>query len=229
MKINDSVIVITGGVKGLGKEMATILKNKGGKVVVIDKDPVADFVVDVTDEAKISEVASQIESKFGPIDIWINNAGVWMPPQSLEEVDMTKAKNLFQINVFGYINGMRAAIRQMKPRQSGTILNIISTTAFDGLDSSSGSMYISSKYALRGLNNAVRQELQDSNIQVLAVYPGGMKTDLFHGFEPKNIDDFMSPTEIAQKIVDNLELSSPELDLVLKRPGQKIINESIKI
>ncbi len=221
MKLQNSVVVITGGAKGLGNEMAKILINKGAKVVLCDKDESTGIIkADVTNEADLLNVAKKAVEEFGRIDLWINNAGIWMPPQAIEETDLEKAHKLFDVNVFGTINGLRAAIRQMKIQKAGTIVNIISTTAFDGMNGSSGSMYVSSKYALRGLTNVVREEVSADNISVIAVYPGGMKTDLFNGAIPANADHFMSATDIAEKIIINLEKDQPEMQLMLKRPDQ---------
>jgi short-subunit dehydrogenase len=148
-----------------------------------------------------------------------------MPPQTLEDIDLERAHNLFQINFFGTVNGMRAAVRQMKLQKGGTIVNIISTTAFDGMNGSSGSMYVASKYALRGLTNVVRDELNQNRIQVIGVYPGGIKTDIFSDERPENINQFMSPDDVAQKIVANLECPNPEQELIIKRPGQTLSHE----
>ncbi len=221
MKLQNSVIVITGGAKGLGKEMAKILLSKESKVVLCDKDEAEGVIkADVTNESDLLNVAKKTVEEFGRIDLWINNAGIWMAPQALEETDLEKAHKLFDVNVFGTICGMRTAIRQMKIQNSGTIMNIISTTAFDGMNGSSGAMYVSSKYALRGLTNVIREEVAVNNISVIAVYPGGMKTDLFQGAVPENADHFMSATDIAEKIIENLEKDQPETQLMLKRPDQ---------
>ena len=158
-----------------------------------------------------------------------------MPPQALEEIDLAKAENLFRTNVFGTIHGMRTAIRVMKSQKGivthGTIVNIIYTTAFDGMNGSSGSMYVASKYALRGLTNVVWEELKKDvtrsgrHIEVIGVYPGGFKTDLFGGSVPANFNQFMSVEEVAGKIVENLEKAEPETQLVIKRPGQASSDE----
>lgn len=236
MEIKDKVVVITGGAKGLGKSLAKTVLGAGARVVICDNNEaelgatskelgITGILADVTRETEISEVAKKVIAMFGRIDVWINNAGVWMPPVSLEDVDLQKAKKLFEINIGGTIIGMRTAIRQMKSQKSGMIVNIVSTTAFDGMNGSSGSMYVSSKYALRGLTNVVRMEVKSDNIQVIGVYPGGMKTDIFNDSLPKNLDQFMSSDEIAQKIVSNLELVEPLEQQVLKRPEQAMSPE----
>ncbi len=231
-RISNKVVVITGGAKGLGRAMASGFVKKGARVVIFDRDKealqlavdgldITGFVVDVTSEVEVMTFANKVASAFGRIDIWINNAGIWMPQDILEDVNLEKAQELFQINVFGTIHGTRAAVRQMKlQRGEGTIVNIVSTTAFDGMNGSSGSMYVASKYALRGLTNVLRDELKDTHIQVIGVYPGGIKTDIFEDNKPEQVDQFMSPEDVAKKIIGNLEQAEPETELVLKRPGQ---------
>ena len=221
MNLSNKVIAITGGTKGLGLSMAKIFAEKGAKVAICSRDiqNIENFLVfkaDVTEESELSAFAEKIISQFGRIDIWINNAGIWMPPVSIENMDMEKAHSLINVNLFGTINGSRVAKRNMK---NGIIMNIGSTTAFDGMNGSSGAMYVASKYALRGLTNVLREELKP-DIQVIGVYPGGFKTDIFIEAVPKNFDQFMSVEDVAEKIVMNLELSEPETQLIIKRPGQ---------
>ena len=216
MHLKDKTIAITGGTKGLGKAMNELLTSKGAKVSVCSR---TDY--DVTDESALTTFAD----KIGNIDIWINNAGVWLPPLPIESLDIEKAKKLIDINLFGTINGTRVAVRQMKKQGGGTIVNIISTTAFDGMNGSSGAMYVATKYALRGFTNVVREELHSANINVIGIYPGGFKSDIFNEAIPKNFDLFMSVDEVAHKIIDNLEKEEPEAQLVIKRPGQKTSNE----
>lgn len=236
MKLTDKVIVITRGSKGLGRAMAEIFVKKGARVVLCSKDPlglkktadelgVTGFPADVTIEADVLDVAKKTVDAFGHIDIWINNAGVWLPPKSIEDVSMGDVSNLFNVNVFGTMHGIRAAAKQMKMQEAGMIVNIISTTAFDGMNGSSGSIYVASKYALRGLTNVVRKELESSHIKLIGVYPGGIKTDLFNKEKPANIDQFMSSEDVAQKIIGNIESDSPEEQFIIKRPGQALSHE----
>ncbi len=223
MNLQDKVVVITGGARGLGLAMADIFLSKGAHVELCDLAGEKVYIADVTNESQVKEFAESVLKKHGYINIWINNAGIWMPPEAIEHIDMEKARNLFEINVFGTVNGMRLASTHMKLQGNGVIMNIISTTAFDGMNGSSGSMYVASKYALRGLTNTIMHELKPFGIQVIGVYPGGIKTNIFNEAPPVNLDQFMSVDEVAQKIVTNLEKTEPEVELVIKRPGQKEI------
>ncbi len=236
MNLSKKVVVITGGSKGLGRAMAKILKEKQATVIVCSTDKAAlkstadelqitAFPCDVTDEAQVQEVADKTVQEFGMIDIWINNAGMWLPTIPLEETDMEKVQKLFQVNVFGTIHGSRAALRFMKKQGNGTIMNISSITAFDGMSGSSGLPYIASKYALRGLTNTLRDELKNTSINVIGVYPGGFKSELFNHAEPSSFSQFMEVDAVARKIIENLEQITPTTQLVIPRPGQKMSGE----
>jgi NAD(P)-dependent dehydrogenase (short-subunit alcohol dehydrogenase family) len=221
-------IVITGAAGGLGKALAAVLVSRRANVVVSDKNkselkggpkkigtiPIA---ADVTKESSVKKLAKQALANLGSIDIWINNAGIWMPPTPIERVDIEKARKLFDVNFFGALNGFKTAMPIMKKQESGTIVTIISTTAFEGMNGSSGSVYVASKFALRGLVASVREDVKDSKINILAIYPSGMKTKLFDECRPKNFKNFMTPEFVAEKIVDNLEAEMPEKEFIIKK------------
>jgi len=233
MRLDQCVVVITGSSGGLGKAIAEAMTRKGAAVVLssnnskelarASKELKALAVkADVTRQSDLDKVAQKTISSYGRIDLWINNAGLWLPKEPLETVDLRKAKKLFSTNIMGTIHGMRAAVRVMKKQGFGTIANVISTTAFDGMNGSSGSIYVTSKYALRGLTNVVRDELAAQAIRVIGIYPGGIKTGLFDAAKPRNFGAFMPVGEVADKIVAHMEKNSPDLELIIARPGQKM-------
>jgi NAD(P)-dependent dehydrogenase (short-subunit alcohol dehydrogenase family) len=233
MKISECVVVITGSSGGLGRSMAGLLVQRGAKVVLCSRDirrlkqtakesGAMAVRANVTRESDLKRVVQKTLKAYGRIDVWVNNAGMWLPKEDLESIDPKKALQLFRTNVFGAIHGMRAAIRVMKRQGFGTILNIISTTAFDGMNGSSGSMYVTSKYALRGLTNVVRDELSRGPVRLIGVYPGGIKTNLFDAAKPGNFGEFMPVDEVAGKIVAHLEKDSPEPELIIARPGHQV-------
>ncbi len=229
-KIKDSVVVITGGSRGLGKSIAQALISKQATVIISSKDKAeleataqelgaTAILADVTREGDLVNLANKVVASHGTIDIWINNAGIWLPRGPIETVDMVRAHQLFEVNVFGMMYGSRAAITQMKKQESGTIVNMVSTAALQGRPNSA--VYSSSKHAMRGFTDSIREEFKGTGISVIGVYPGGIKTDLFEGDPQPDFNDFMSPEFVAQKIVDNLEKKNPDTEQILRRPGQK--------
>ena len=122
---------------------------------------------------------------------------------------------MFDVNVIGLINGSRVALRYMKKRGAGVIVNIISAAALSGRQGIS--TYSASKWAVNGFTKSIREENHSSGVFIFSVFPGGMKTELFNKGKPDNFNDFMDPNDIAEKVINNLKSDNPELELVIKR------------
>jgi short-subunit dehydrogenase len=222
----SSVIVITGGSKGIGKALAEAWVARGAEVVVSSRDKAelnavatamhaTPFVADVTNADDMSALARFVIEKFGRIDVWVNNAGVWMPHAPLEELDLGRVPHLFEVNVYGLMYGTKEALIRMRTQGSGTIVNISSTSGLTGKPTSSA--YAASKWAVRGFTDSIREECKGTNIKILTVYPGGTKTHLFDEAPRDDYKDFMTPESVAEKIVANTELEVPNVELIIKR------------
>lgn len=226
MELKGKVVVITGGSKGLGKELAALLVKEGCTVVISSRTKtelkqtaqelgVFPVVADVTKEKQVQKLAARTVKKFGRIDIWINNAGTWMKPAPIEELDLKLVQEILKVNLFGVIHGSRAALVQMKKQQSGTIINILSTAALESKNNEAG--YVASKFAARGFTEVLQLEAAPYGIKVLSVFPGGMQTDFFNEQRPDYYDKFQDPQTVATAIVENLKLNTPQERLVIRR------------
>lgn len=220
MKISDKVIVITGGSKGLGAALTTIFANKNNKVVVISRSvnkkyfkskKIFSMKVDVTQEKEVKTATSKIVKKYGHIDIWINNAGLWMSHAKIENIDQEKFHKLIEVNLFGTVYGSKQALIQMKKQKVGVIVNILSSSAIGSHPGSSG--YCASKYAALGFTESLREEVRDFGISVISVYPKGMKTELFNEKKPGRYNNFMDSSYVARKIIKNLESKNIKEDI----------------
>jgi 3-oxoacyl-[acyl-carrier protein] reductase len=225
MNLKDKVVVITGGTKGFGKALAEAFLKEGSKVVInsrdrdelkkaVDEMGVLGICADVTNEDELTYLIKETVKELGNVDIWINNAGIWMGDDLAENFDMDKVRKMFDVNVIGTMNGTRVALRLMKEKGKGVIINIISTAAL--AERPTLSTYCSSKWAVNGFTKSVREENDD--VSIFSVYPGGMKTGLFGEAKPDDWDNFMEPEYVAWKVIDNLKKESPEEELVIKRP-----------
>ena len=224
MELEEKIVVITGGTKGLGKALALSFLKNNAKVVVCSREDdrpedlderVFWIKADVTKEAELQNVLEFAKNKFGRLDIWINNAGIWLPHLPVEETDWVRAHDLIEVNLFGTVYGSKVALSQMRKQDSGLIINIISTSALEGKINETA--YCASKFAAMGFTKSLMKEVNEKNIKVLAVYPGGMRTDLFDEKRPEKYDGFMDPNDVADKIVENLKKENPEEELVIKR------------
>lgn len=224
MDLKDKIVVITGGTKGLGKAMALSLLENGSKVVVCSREEnrpedleenILWIKADVTKENELKNLVEKVVEKFGTLDIWINNAGIWLPHLPIEEINWERAHDLIEVNLFGTVYGSKVALTQMRKQNSGLIINILSTSALDGKINETA--YCSSKFAANGFTKSLMKEVDGKNIKVIAVYPGGMRTNLFDEKKPEKYDEFMDPNDVAEKIVENLKKDISLEELIIRR------------
>lgn len=224
MELKDKVVVITGGTRGLGKSLSLCFLKNGSKVVVCSRkedklknleNGILGMKADVIKENELENVVKFVKEKFGKLDIWVNNAGIWLPHLPIEKTDWGKAHNLIEVNLFGMVYGSKVALTQMRKQGFGSIVNIISTSALEGKINETA--YCSSKFAAMGFTKSLMKEVDGKNIKVLAVYPGGMRTNLFDEDRPEKYNEFMDPSSVADKIVENLKKNVPEDELIIRR------------
>lgn len=226
MDLKGKVVVITGGTHGLGRALAQalvaedahgVISARAGEELKASADDIGcrGVAADVTCEEEVAALAETVVNEFGRLDIWVNNAGLWTPHVPVEQLDIKRVHDMVEVNLFGTIYGSRAALKYMKPQGGGTIANILSTSALEGRPGSAG--YGASKYAAMGFTKSLRLEVQANNIQVIAIYPGGMKTNLFDESQPADYDNYMEPSFVAEKIVNNLKQAVPQEELIIKR------------
>lgn len=218
MNIQDSVTVITGGSQGLGAMLARDVARRGGRVIVADihseslhalaAEIGADAVeCDVRDQDAVKKLAAEAIERYGRIDLWINNAGIWMPYMPAEEIDMTTARNMIDVNYFGVAHGTIEAKKQMKEQNSGIILNVLSVRALAGKERAAA--YCASKFAAEGFTQSVRRELDGCDVRVVGAYPYRMKTKLFGADPHDDYADSMEPMDVARIILDEISLADP--------------------
>lgn len=181
---SETVMLITGTRKGIGKYLAEYYVNKGCRVIGCSRGP-ADFsheryehfCTDVSDEAKVKDIFFEIRKKYGRLDVLINNAGI----ASMNHVLLTPvstAAGIFSTNVIGTFLFSREAAKIMK-KTGGRIINF--STAATPLRLEGEAIYASSKAAVVNLTEVLARELADFKITVNAVGPTPLKTDLTRG------------------------------------------------
>ncbi|HET8669357.1 MAG TPA: SDR family oxidoreductase, partial [Candidatus Saccharimonadales bacterium] len=180
-------VLITGGTDGIGKVTARRLVEAGLTVTILGRDEAktkkvakeieANYVVaDVSDYDQVATAVEKAERASGPVDILINNAGVWLS-QPLAETNPELIKRTIEINTLGTIYLVRAVAPSMQARKSGRIINVVSQAGFRF--SPDRTVYHASKWAITGFTKALQQELRVHNISVVGFYPGAMNTQFF--------------------------------------------------
>ncbi|MET3108938.1 NAD(P)-dependent dehydrogenase (short-subunit alcohol dehydrogenase family) [Oxalobacteraceae bacterium GrIS 2.11] len=184
-KNSKPVWFITGCSTGFGKALTTLALERGYRVVATARntDDIEEFTgqgdvlllkLDVTDSKEIKHAVKKALHHFGRIDVLVNNAGIGYFG-AIEESDHEQVRKMFDINVFGVCSMTDAVLPGMRENRSGFIVNI---SSIGGLCSAPGvGYYNATKYALEGLSEALRGEVEPLGIKVMTVEPSGFRTD----------------------------------------------------
>ncbi|MBB5825736.1 oxidoreductase [Micromonospora carbonacea] len=191
---------ITGGTPGgFGLAYAEAALARGDQVVVTARRPselqewaekhgdrVQVLPLDVTDPAQVRAAVDAAEERFGGIDVLVNNAGRgWFG--SVEGSPDETIRRTFDLNLFGVVDVVRAVLPGMRARGDGWIVNMSSVA---GLVGAQGFGYYSAaKFALEGLSETLRQEVEPFGVRVLVVEPGAFRTKAYAGFQNEPVDE----------------------------------------
>ena len=209
------VVAITGGGRGIGRATAAALIAQGARVSIGDIEPglaestasqlgggTVGLVLDVTDRASFDAFLAQTESRLGPLDILINNAGIMPIGPFVDESDAT-ATRLIDINLHGVIHGSKLALERFLPRERGHLVNIASVAGKAGFPG--GATYCATKHAVVGLSEAIRAEVRATNIDVSIVMPVVVNTELGSGLRKSRGVKVVEPDDVAAAIVEALQ------------------------
>lgn len=191
-RLEQKVVLVTGGASGLGKAIAVRLLSDGARVVISDiratigaqvaeKCGFTFIAQNVCDERRWSDVVSEIEGMFGALHILVNNAGIVGPVdgRSPEDTRLEAWRTVFAVNVEGVFLGCRAAIPAIKRAGGGSIVNLSSVAGL--LATPYNTAYGASKAAIAHLTKSVAQHCahERNQIRCNAVYPGNIRTPLW--------------------------------------------------
>jgi NAD(P)-dependent dehydrogenase (short-subunit alcohol dehydrogenase family) len=213
--LDGQVVAITGGGRGIGRATAAAMVAKGARVAIGDIDcPLAERTaaelgsgaiglrLDVTDQASFAGFLDEVESRLGPLDVLVNNAGIMPVGPFVDETDPATSK-LIDVNVMGVIIGSKLALQRFRPRGRGHIVQLASIAGKGGFPG--GATYCATKHAVVGLTEAMRAELRGSGIEVHQVLPIGVNTELYSGVKQARGFKTPEPEEVASAIVELLQ------------------------
>lgn len=217
MNIQNSTFLVTGGSAGIGKATAKLLLEKGGKVAITGRDKtklekvakeIGAFPIHA-DVAKESEVLKTYElflKQFGRLDCLINNAGIGGSWHDITNLTLEDFHLVYSVNVFGAALMAREASKLFKKQNYGNIINVSSTAGTKGY--ANGTVYSSSKFALRGMTQCWQAELRKYNVRVILINPSEVTTAFgdLDRIERDEVKNKLRPLEIAHTIVSALEM-----------------------
>ena len=219
------VAVVTGGGRGIGKALALALASEGCRVAIGDVDAASaetaaaelgdravGLAVDVTDRPAFSAFLDAVEERLGPIDVLVNNAGI-MPVGPFDEEDDATAIRLLEINLHAVIHGTKEAMRRMKPRGTGHIVNVASSAGKTGFPHLA--TYCATKHGVVGMSEAVRAELRGTGVEISVVMPNIVKTELSAGLVETPAFKSSTVEDVADAILDALKF--PHFDVFVPK------------
>ncbi len=245
---SGKVVVVTGAASGIGRALAIKLSDLGAHLALTDVNTdaleetrsllkgsgnVTTQFLDVSDREAFHAYADQVVADHGAVDMIVNNAGVSVS-ESIEELTYEDMEWIFNINFWGVVHGTKAFLPHLKTRPEAAIVNVSSIFGIIALPSQGA--YNATKFAVRGFTECLRQELEDTNVFVTTVHPGGIKTNIIsNGRNRKDISGESIVQEEMDALFKKTALSSPRkaaeviLDGVLKNKRRILIGADARI
>ena len=209
--------IVTGGASGLGAAIADRLAGLGARVAVLDLNPPAKgssphlgLACDVSDDASVRAAVAQAAEAFGGLDVVVNNAGYGYLA-AVEEIADDAARAMFEVQVFGVLNVLRAVLPGFRNERSGHIINvssIVGLVPFPGWG-----LYGAGKFALEALTESLAGEVAEYGIAVNLVEPGYMRTDFLRpvsiGLPERTTDAYPAIREMVHQHLEKIPGTQP--------------------
>ena len=220
---NNKTAIITGAGTGIGKGIALKFAESDFNLILasrnvdnlnkvkkdcdlLNNDSSYVIQTDITDEKSVDNLFSESKSKFGKIDVLINNAGVF-DGGAIDEISVETWDKVISVNLRGSFLCLRQAMKLMKSQKYGRIVNIGSISG--QVPRLHSAPYTTSKFGLTGLTKAAALEGRDFNIVVSIVHPGNVITELrANRGEDKDIEPMMEAQDIAELVFLTVNLPS---------------------
>lgn len=208
--------VVTGAGRGLGRGIAALLVERGYTVLVTDVNGeaaaatavelgprAASMRVDVREETQVIAAGEEILARAGRLDVWVNNAGVLITGPAWEQDEATRSL-MFGVNALGTVNGTVTAIRAMRARGAGHIVNVVSLAGITAVPGEA--VYAASKHAAIGFSLSTLADLRLAGIRdidISCVCPDGIWTPMLHDklHDPESVLSFSGELLRPEKVV----------------------------
>lgn len=190
-RLEGKIAIVTGAAQGMGEAHARRFVAEGAKVVITDINEAAGNALaadlgsnatfaqlDVSNAKNWQQIVAEGESRFGPINILVNNAGIIGSVSNCTDLDEGEYLRICAINQTGVFLGMKYVIPSMKRAGGGSIINISSISGIVAIYGTPNVAYAASKFAVRGLTKQAAIEFGGDNIRVNSVHPGYIRTQM---------------------------------------------------
>jgi 2-hydroxycyclohexanecarboxyl-CoA dehydrogenase len=193
--LKGKIVIVTGGGGGIGSAVCMRFAEEGASVAVFDLNADAarhtvaairaaggqarDYLVDITDQARVVAAVAEVERELGPVDVLVNNAG-WDRGANFLDTDKALWEKIVGINLYGALNMHHAVLKGMNERGRGRVINVASDAGRVG--SSGESVYSFCKGGLIAFTKTLAREMAKKQININVVCPGPTNTAMFKDF-----------------------------------------------
>lgn len=227
MKVQNKMIIVTGGGSGMGREIVLNLLSKGAKVIAIDinetalqetiamaderKNSLSTFVVDITNKTSVEMLLSDVIERFVSVDGIINNAGIIQPFIKVNDLSYEMIERVMNVNFYGTLYMIKAFLPHLLTRPEAHIVNVSSMGGF--LPVPGQTIYGASKAAVKLLTEGLSSELANTNVKMTVVFPGAVNTNIMKNSGlmlpgpsgNRKVPKVLSADKAAEIIVDGME------------------------
>ena len=200
--LRGSTAVLTGAASGIGAALAKELAGRGVNLALVDRNEsglgtsaasaraagvkVSEHILDVTDRPMLEELPEKVLSEHGSVNILINNAGVALAG-TFAEIALTDLEWVFDINFWAPVRLTKAFLYILQREPAAHIVNV--SSLFGIIAPPGQAAYSAAKFALRGFSEALRHELEGTNLSLTVVHPGGIRTEIANSARiPQSLD-----------------------------------------
>ena len=192
MRVENKVIVVTGGGNGIGRELVLNLLSKGAHVAAVDmnettlretvelaaskKDNLSTHVINITNKEAVAALPEQIIAKHGAVDGLINNAGIIQPFVRVNDLDYAAIERVMNVDFYGTLYMTKAFLPHLLKRPEAHIANVSSMGGF--LPVPGQSIYGAAKAAVKLFTEGLHSELLTTNVRVTVIFPGAIGTNI---------------------------------------------------
>jgi len=218
--LNGPTVLITGALTGIGRATALAFAREGARVVVSGRHndegqklaaelrklgTEAQFVrTDVRHEEEVKDLVDRTVTRFGRLDVAVNNAGTVGDPGAAADVTTEAYHSIFDTNVLGVLLCMKYEIRAMLQQGKGSIVNI--SSAYGKVGGPTAAVYVGSKHAVEGITKSAAIELATTGVRVNIVGPGPVETRMFNHFAQTQ----ENKTNFLEAQIPNKRIGTPE-------------------